>query len=183
MAYAKASVGRVELDLGQGEELCRLGPIGFGNRLPAGCPDNSQHRQENGERRCYRDPTPAFPPSGVSGHRGGKLLLDVRETSRIALTPQRKLPIRPSRPQVVVGSLVLVPGLGRLSELISELGRIGVLRLPSDEAGPIGEERLVDDLDAPRRCLVVFVDLVRGEQSRIDQLTKHLLGRFASANR
>jgi hypothetical protein len=38
----------------------------------------------------------------------------------------------------------------------------------------------VDDLDHPRRCLVFFTDFVRSEQSRIDQRTKHLLGRFAA---
>ncbi len=73
---------------------------------------------------------------------------------------------------------MLVPRPRRLAELVAQLGGVGVLGLPADQARPVGEQRLVDDLHAPRRCLVAFADLVRGEQSGIDQLTKHLLGRF-----
>ena len=52
---------------------------------------------------------------------------------------------------------MLIPGLRGLAELVAKLGGIGVLGLPPHQARPVGEQRLVDDLDAPRRC---FVDLL-----------------------
>ena len=44
---------------------------------------------------------------------------------------------------------VFVPGPGRLPELLAELGGVGVLGLPTHQARPVGEQRFVDDLDAP----------------------------------
>ena len=43
---------------------------------------------------------------------------------------------------------VLVPGSRRLPQLVAQLGTVLILGLPADETRPVGEQRLVDDLDA-----------------------------------
>jgi hypothetical protein len=72
---------------------------------------------------------------------------------------------------------VLAPRFGRLPELFPELGRVGVLGLPADQPGPVGEEGLVDDLHPAGRLVLVLADLVGGEEPGVDELAKDLFGR------
>jgi len=71
---------------------------------------------------------------------------------------------------------VLLPRPRRLAELVAELGAVGILGLPSHEPRPVGEQRLVDDLDSPRRFFVLFSVLVGGEEAGVDQLAEDLFG-------
>ena len=82
-------------------------------------------------------------------------------------------------PQQILRSSPLIPGARGLAKLVAELDGVGILGLPAHQARPVGEQRLVNDLYAPRRFFVRFTNLVGREQSRVDQFTKNLLGRFA----
>ena len=48
--------------------------------------------------------------------------LELGEAAGIPLAPHRVLPVRRPAPQQVVRPVVLVPGFGRLPELVAELG-------------------------------------------------------------
>ena len=74
---------------------------------------------------------------------------------------------------------VLVPGAGALAELVAELGALLVLGLPADEARPVGEQGLVDDLDPADRLVLVLADLVGGEEAGVDELAEDVGGRCA----
>jgi hypothetical protein len=67
-----------------------------------------------------------------------------------------------------------------LTELFAELDRVGVLGLPSNETGPVGEEGLVDDLHAADGFVFVLADLVGGEEASVDEVAEDL-GCFAAA--
>ncbi len=145
---ASASVGSVSsCSLGQRQQLGGLGAAGL---LHAAAPEGSEHRgHHNGEGECRRGCDPPSPASAgrERGHRRGEGLLKLGQAARVALPPDRILPVRRAGPEQVVRPVVLVPGPRRLAELVAQQGALGVLRLPADEAGPGGEQRLVDDLD------------------------------------
>ena len=63
-----------------------------------------------------------------------------------------------------------------VAELVAELDGVGILGLPADEAGPRGEQRLVDDLDTTDGDVVVFPDFVGGEEPGVDELAEDLGG-------
>ena len=71
---------------------------------------------------------------------------------------------------------VLVPRARRLAQLVSQLRPLLVLCLPSHQPRPVGEERLVDDLDAAGGLSILLVDLVGGQQPGVDELPQDLLG-------
>ena len=71
---------------------------------------------------------------------------------------------------------MLVPRPRRLAELVAELGRVGVLGLPAHQPRPVGEQRLVDDLDPAGGLVLLLVHLVGGQQAGVDQLAQDLLG-------
>ncbi len=71
---------------------------------------------------------------------------------------------------------VLIPGAGGLAKLVAELGAFLVLGLPADEARPVGEQGLVDDLDPANGLVLVLVDLVGGEQAGVDELAEDVGG-------
>ena len=66
-------------------------------------------------------------PSGFVGHGQTESLLGFAESPRIALLPELGLAPGGACPEEVVGPTSLLPGLGRLPDLISQLGSIGVL--------------------------------------------------------
>jgi hypothetical protein len=116
------------------------------------------------------DPPPALRAGRVAGHGVGEGLLRGAQTAGVAFSPYGELAVGRAGPQEVVGAFVLVPGAGGLAELVAELGGLGVLGLPAHQARPVGEQRLVDDLDAAGGLAVVLANFVRGEQPGVDQL-------------
>ena len=71
---------------------------------------------------------------------------------------------------------MLLPGRGRLAQLIAQHGPLGVLRLPAHKPRPGCQQRLVDDLDpaAPRLGVVPAGPfLVLDQQPRVDQAAQH----------
>ena len=56
----------------------------------------------------------------MARHGVGEGLLGITQAARVALPPDRELPVGGSGPQHVVGPVVLVPGPGRLPELLHE---------------------------------------------------------------
>ncbi len=68
--------------------------------------------------------------------------------------------------------------LAALAELVAELGALLVLGLPADEAGPVGEEGLVDDLDTTDGLVFVLAHLVGGEQAGVDEFAEDLGSRI-----
>ena len=73
---------------------------------------------------------------------------------------------------------VFVPGAGTLAELVAELGALLILRLPADQARPVGEQGFVDDLDPADGIVFVLADLVGGEQAGVDEFAEDLGGRI-----
>ena len=73
---------------------------------------------------------------------------------------------------------MILPGLRCLAELVAELDGVGVLGLPADEAWPVGEEGLVDDLDTADGLVLVLTDLVGGEEAGVDEFVEDLRGRI-----
>jgi hypothetical protein len=62
--------------------------------------------------------------------------------------------------QEVVRPVALVPAPGRLAQVVAQARAVNVLSLPADEAGPIGEQGFMDDLDAASWFTFLFADLV-----------------------
>ncbi len=98
--------------------------------------------------------------------------------ARVALPPQLELAVGGAGPEPVVVAAVLVPGAGSLAELVAELGALLVLGLPADQTRPVGEEGLVDDLDAADGLVLVLADLVGGEEAGVDELAEDLGSRI-----
>ena len=158
--------------------MVRLG-LGAAGLLHAAPPESGEDDCDDCEyddRGRRGDPPPSSATGGERCHRSSESLFHFGETTRIALAPQPILPVCRSGPKSVIGAIVLVPGLGRLTELVSELNGVGILSLPTDEAWPVGEEGLVDDLDTTGGFVFVLSDLVGGEETGVDEFVEDISG-------
>ena len=147
-------------DLTESEEFGGLGAVGFANAFLPQRTDHRQHDQQGREGACSSDAPTAAAAGCERGHGRGEGLLGCGKTSGVPLPPDRELAVRSARPQHVVGAAVFVPRPRCLAQFVAEPRAVGFLGPPTDEAGPGREKRLVDHLDACRRCLVAFTDLV-----------------------
>ena len=137
-----------------------------------------QPHEERDDDGADRGASPTLLALRKSGHRAGKVLLARRELPRIPPAPDAVVEVRGAGPEKVVGFPPLLPQVRRLPQLVAQLRPVGVLRLPSHEARPGGEERLVDDLDAvPRRLALRRPRLPRRQKPRVDQLRQDRLRR------
>ncbi len=136
------------MELGQRDELRRLGAA---RCRFAAAPEGSHRRREadeNHDDRSCRHPPDLATPGRVGCHGASERLLDGGQAARITLLPELELLVGGSRPEQIVRAALLLPELRLVPELVAELGALGVLRLPAHQAGPGGQQRLVDDLDA-----------------------------------
>jgi len=150
--------------------------------LYAAKPEAGESQRDGGEDHNHgsggEPPAPA-PAGGEGRHRRGESLLALAQPARVTLLPQAELAVGGAGPEPIVVATVLVPRSSGLAEFVAELRALLVLGVPADEAWPIGEQRLVDDLDPANRLVLVLVDLIRGEEARVDELSDDLGGRIA----
>ena len=74
-------------------------------------------------------------------------VFDMTQSSRVSLSPDLELSVGGAGPQEIVRPTTVCPQLGRLPQLVTELGGIRLLGLPADDPRPGSEQRLMDDLD------------------------------------
>ena len=175
----------LELELSQGEELAGFCPESLRLGVPARglgtTPERGHDAEPEGEDGDHRPHHQSPPPSPSSRQprRGlAERLLRRREPTRVALPPQGEVTVRGPRPEQVLGTAPVLPGLGRLAELVAEQGAVFVLGLPAHQPRPGPEQRLVDDLHVPA-ALALFVPgpLVRSQEPGVDQGVEDLRSR------
>jgi hypothetical protein len=64
---------------------------------------------------------------------------------------------------------VLLPELRLGPKLVAQLRSLGILHLPAHQPRPVGEQRLVDDLDAVVRRFAFVLHLIGGEKAGVDE--------------
>ncbi len=157
-------------EFGQREQAGRLGASALQHRLPPQPGDRAGHDQQGGDGGRNDDAAAPRAPLGERRHGADEGLLGGGQPARVALAPELELPEGRAGPEQVVRPAVLVPHVGRLAQLVAQLGALGVLGLPAHQPRPGGEQRLVDDLDAPPDSVALLApDLERGQEPRIDQ--------------
>ena len=166
----------LELELTQCEQLARLGALACG--LTA-LPEDGRHDRD--ACRCRDEGRPSEPaspalPRGAKTRGPRKRVLGGRQPPRVALLPEREVPVGLSRPQQVFGLATVLPRLRRLPQLVPKLRPVGVLRLPSDQTRPAAQQRFVDDLDLLATLSgLISRSLERRQKPRVDEIGEHFV--------
>ncbi len=165
--------------LSQSEQVGRLCSSTLHDRLatsrlalPPQCADRPGDQQEQDDHGGRGDPAPALPPLGPDSHRPRERLFHRRQPTRIALPPGEIVEVGSSGPEIILRSAVLLPELRLVTQFVAQLGALGVLGAPADQAGPGVQEGLVNDLDACGSSFVVH--FVGGQQAGVDQSIEDL---------
>ena len=120
----------------------------------AAAPERRQHAQADGHHRHDRshgDPTPSSPSIREAGHGLHERFFERRQLTRVVAPPRQVVDVGSAGPEQILAAAALVPEVRGLTELVSELSPVRVLRLPPHQPWPVGQEGFVNDLD-PSAC-------------------------------